>query len=549
METQSGAEHFETIRAGDIHPSFAATPIPMSAGKAGIPNDGQAVDPLAKLFADKMGNSSALHLWSWSHLLFGILLLDIGLYFWLRGLLVLSTAVILTLSFCFFATVLFRLVVVLLAVFGSPEIKVSQAEIEATSESDLPVYTILVPLYKEANVADSAIRSLSRLRYPRNRLDIKLLLEEDDALTVNAVNAIKLGPEFDVILIPPSQPRTKPKACNYGLARARGEFAVIFDAEDRPESDQLLKVVHTFRRFKSSADCIQAKLNYFNARENMLTRWFAIEYTSWFEMVLPGLQKLSAPIPLGGTSNHFRTQQLIDIGGWDPFNVTEDCDLGIRLAIQNRKTVLIDSTTWEEANVEIGNWIRQRSRWVKGYFQTHLVHTKRPLELIGSLGAVRTVYFLLTVGGVAFMQFLNIVLWAITAIYLGFLSIDLFQGRNAWTVIAGSRDEYRVAWKMIYLGAGEDPVWGQISLIAFIASMTMLFANGLFIAIGLLACRRHGYKDLWIAALTSPVYWLLTSIAAWKGVIQLIYRPHFWEKTRHGLSNVSDEPQSLEHAS
>lgn len=506
------------------------------------------IDPMTLSLAKRMGDASALHLWSRSHFIIGLILFEIAAYLAFCGPLILFTVVIIALSLLFFTTVAFRLLVVYLAIVKDPIVKVSEEQCQSIDQSTLPVYTILVPLFKEANVAGSVIRSLSRLQYPRDRLDIKLLLEGDDTLTVDAVNSLTLGSEYEKISIPPSHPRTKPKACNHGLSRARGEFVVIYDAEDRPEGDQLLKAVYTFREAPPSVACIQAKLNYFNARENLLTRCFAVEYTSWFDMILPGLQTLGAPIPLGGTSNHFRTRDLIELGGWDPFNVTEDCDLGIRLTIRNRQTLLLDSTTWEEANTEVGNWIRQRSRWVKGYFQTHLVHTKNPIALLSSLGPIQTMYFFLTVGGVALVQLLNIVLWGLMAIYFVLLAVDFVQGRDIWTVVAGSRDEFRVAWKMIYLDAGENPVWSRISLVAFVASITMFFANGVFILTSLLACQRRNYGDLWFAALLSPGYWILTSIAAWKGAIQLIRRPHYWEKTRHGLSRVADPDDQSEVA-
>lgn len=499
------------------------------------------LDSLAIAYSEREGEACARSVWSINHAILLALIVDVAIYFALCGPLALFTAAILTLSLGLTITVFFRFFVVVLSIFMKPEIKVSSEEVAATSKSELPVYTILVPLYREANVAGSIIQALSRLQYPRELLDIKLLLEEDDDLTTAAVRSIELGPEYDVVIVAPSHPRTKPKACNHGLLRARGDFVVIFDAEDKPEPDQLLKAVYAFGQAGPEVACLQAKLNYFNARENFITRSFAIEYTAWFDMVLPGLQLLNAPIPLGGTSNHFRTKILQELGGWDPFNVTEDCDLGIRLAIREYRTMLLDSTTWEEANTEVGNWIRQRSRWIKGYMQTHFVHTKHPMQLTQQLGYMKTLYFLLTVGGVAAMQLLNLILWMLSLTYLGLLSVDLMEGRGLWTVVAGSRDEYRFAWKMLFLGPGEDPVWSQISLVAFCASISMFLANGFFVAINLLACRKRQYHDLWLTALLSPLYWTLASIAAWKGAIQLVRKPHFWEKTVHGLTHVSEE--------
>ena len=227
-----------------------------------------------------------------------------------------------------------------------------------------PVYTVLVPLYKERNVARNILVALAKLDYPRDRLDVKFLLEADDPDTLEAITAAGIPPYAEVLIVPAGQPKTKPRACNHGLDRARGEFLVIFDAEDRPEADQLKQAVLAFRDSEEHIVCLQAQLAYHNHRQNLLTRWFALEYNVWFRRYLDGLVALGVPIPLGGTSNHFRTRILRDIGGWDPFNVTEDCDLGVRLYMAGHHTRTLDSTTWEEANSRVGNWIRQRSRWL-----------------------------------------------------------------------------------------------------------------------------------------------------------------------------------------
>jgi cellulose synthase/poly-beta-1,6-N-acetylglucosamine synthase-like glycosyltransferase len=496
------------------------------------------IDPLALKYSQQQGELCARSTWSWAHLLIPLLVFEVGLYCALSGPLVLMTAVTFFITFSLLLTVAFRLSVVGLAIAANPEVKVSEEQVRTTQAMSLPIYTILVPLFREANVAEGIVRALSRLNYPKDHLDIKLLLEGDDDLTIDAVRGIDLGPEFDVIEVPPGLPRTKPKACNYGLQAAQGEFLVIFDAEDRPEPDQLLKVVHAFGEASPDVVCIQAKLNYYNARENLLTRFFALEYTAWFDMVLPGIQYLNGPIPLGGTSNHFRTSVLREFGGWDPFNVTEDCDLGARLAVAGYRTLLIDSTTWEEANCHAGNWVRQRSRWVKGYLQTHLIHSKKLFGLVRSLGMRRTFLFYMTVGGVAAQQLLNLLCWPVTLVYLALLCIDLGSGRDPWIVMAGSRDEYRVAWKLLFWGAGESSVWSVVSVIGFVASVLMLLANLIFIFINLLACRCRNYSDLWGAAVLSPFYWLLGSVAAWKGAFQLLTRPHYWEKTIHGLTST-----------
>jgi len=293
-------------------------------------------------------------------------------------------------------------------------IAISADEIAALDDSQLPVYTILIPVFREKKVLPVLLASLKKIDYPASKLDIKLLLEEVDEETRQA--AIKIAPpgNIEIITIPDSQPRTKPKACNYGLISARGKYLVIFDAEDKPEKDQLKKVICTFNKGGDDLICVQAKLNYYNRNQNLLTRWFTCEYSNWFDMILPGLNRAGLPIPLGGTSNHFITEKLRELGGWDPFNVTEDADLGIRMYKHDYKTAIVDSTTYEEANSDPWNWVRQRTRWIKGYMQTWFVNMRHPLQLLRELGFKGTLGFHLTVGGTPFLFILNPIFWFLT---------------------------------------------------------------------------------------------------------------------------------------
>jgi len=261
------------------------------------------------------------------------------------------------------------------------ELPVSQEDTLSLDPRSLPVYTILVPLYREAAVVGKLVDSIAHLDYPPTKLDVKLLVEEDDDETLAKLGELDLPPYFKLVVVPDSMPKTKPKACNYGLIQAEGKYVVIFDAEDRPDRDQLKKIVFAFERAEKRIVCIQCKLNYFNRTQNVLTRWFTAEYSHWFDLLMPGLDAADAPIPLGGTSNHFIREKLIELGAWDPYNVTEDADLGIRLHKAGYKTAIIDSTTFEEANSDLYNWIRQRSRWVKGYIQTWLLHNRGTDEL------------------------------------------------------------------------------------------------------------------------------------------------------------------------
>jgi cellulose synthase/poly-beta-1,6-N-acetylglucosamine synthase-like glycosyltransferase len=213
----------------------------------------------------------------------------------------------------------------------SLEVPVTDEEVAALDDRELPIYTLLVPLYRETQVLPFLVRGIQRLDYPKEKLDVKLLLEEDDTETIAVARLFNLPSYFDITIVPDGQPKGKPKACNYGLLHARGEYAVIFDAEDIPEPDQLKKVLIAFRKSPPNMVCIQAKLNYFNRNQNVLTKWFTTEYSTWFDLFLPGLDASGAPIPLGGTSNHFKVEALRIAGAWDPFNVTEDADLGPKI--------------------------------------------------------------------------------------------------------------------------------------------------------------------------------------------------------------------------
>lgn len=366
-------------------------------------------------------------------------------------------------------------------------------------DRELPVVTILAPLFREASALPGLARAIERFDYPRAKIDLKLLFEESDRQTLNEALRLGLQNSADIIIVPPSHPQTKPKACNYGLQFARGDLIVIYDAEDEPESDQLRIAAETFAAADEDLACVQAMLNFYNPDENWLTRLFTLEYCLWFDHLLPALDRLGAPVPLGGTSNVFRTDILADVGGWDPFNVTEDADLGLRLARRGYRTAVIDSTTFEEANCAFGNWMRQRTRWMKGYIQTWLVH-RRDMKFSGWRGA---------------------------------LSVDLFIGGTALAALANP-----ILWLLAIMTAAADsapiaglPSWAEGALAAVLAA-----GNLAFLALAAGAPLKRGLARLCPAALFVPVYWLMMSAAAWRALYQLLTRPSYWEKTDHGLS-------------
>ncbi|MDD3444211.1 MAG: glycosyltransferase [Zavarzinia sp.] len=372
-------------------------------------------------------------------------------------------------------------------------------------EAVLPLYSVLVPLYQEPEILPLLRDALDRLDYPRALLDVKLVLEADDAPTIAAARALGLDDCFDLVLVPPSQPRTKPKACNYALPLARGDFVVIYDAEDRPESDQLRKAAAALAHAPGHVVCVQARLNFDNAEENWLTRMFALDYALWFDYLLPGLDRLGMPVPLGGTSNHFRRAALDAAGAWDPYNVTEDADLGLRLHALGQRVGIIDSTTFEEATCTPMNWLRQRSRWMKGYMQTFAVQMRDPFGLwrtVGALGFLGVVAF---VGGTVASSLLNPVVWLLFAL---------------WIASAGSGF-------LDLLFPAPVKIMGMASWI--IGNFTLLY-------LAMIAPFRRRWFGLSPWAVTVSLYWGMVSVATYRALWQWIRRPFHWEKTRHGLS-------------
>lgn len=408
----------------------------------------------------------------------------------------------------FISAIAFRMFLLFLSRWekvGSPITKTLRSQ-------DLPVITILLPLYDDAAALPALTRAIRDLDYPENKKDVKLLLEEDDPETIDEAARLELHTCFEIIVTPATGPRTKPKACNYGLQLARGDLIVIYDAEDLPEADQLKKAAAMFHGADDRLACVQARLNYYNADDNWLTRLFTLEYSLWFDWLLPALQRLGAPIPLGGTSNFFRTKTLRAIGGWDPYNVTEDADLGLRMARLGLGVKILDSTTFEEANCRTGNWVRQRSRWMKGYLQTWLVHMRQPGKLISNTGWIGFISVQLFVAGNLFSAIINPVMWGVSALWL------LTSPPVAQTLFPA-------------------PLL-QANLFA------LVFGNLFFISMMVCAPLKRGRASLSLYGLTAPAYWLLTSLAAYKAMWQAATRPHYWEKTDHTLSQAALEKRT-----
>jgi cellulose synthase/poly-beta-1,6-N-acetylglucosamine synthase-like glycosyltransferase len=386
------------------------------------------------------------------------------------------------------------------------------------NESDalsLPVYTILIPMYKEVESLPNMVAAMQDMDYPQEKLDIKLILEEDDHETISAAIALKLTHNFEIIRVPNSSLRTKPKACNYALRFAKGEYVTVFDADDIPEPMQLKKSIAMFRNSPSNIICLQARLNYYNADTKWLTHSFSLEYSALFNIMLRGLSHLGVPLPLGGTSNHISLAHLRELGEWDAYNVTEDADLGVRLAAQGFKTAMLDSYTMEEAPIMISAWIKQRSRWIKGYMQTWLVHMRNPVALYKKLGFKSFFGFQFFIGFSSFTFLTAPILWLFVLLY--------------WLLPPSLSADWLPTW-LLWL------------------SLNNLFLNIIMHWVMMLYCVSRKKKPTYqykIAALFYPFYLTLHSIASYKALYQLIVKPHFWEKTTHGLSqNIKKNRQA-----
>lgn len=379
---------------------------------------------------------------------------------------------------------------------------------------DLPAYSILVPLYDEAAMVAHLLNAMLSLDYPTEKLDILFLTEADDAATLAAFKTHRLPGHMAVIAVPPSKPRTKPKALNFALPLTRGQFVTIFDAEDRPEPDQLRKAVVAFRdgpkHRTEKLGCVQAALAITNASDSFFTRHFALEYMALFDAFLPALSQLNLPIPLGGTSNHFRRDALIKAGGWDPYNVTEDADLGIRLARMGYTTQMIASTTYEEAPASYRLWVRQRARWFKGWWQTWLVHMRHPLALLHDLG----------LAGFVTIQVILLGVLISVLIHPFFLAAALIAASG----VAGP------GFETALMGSG------QILLSLNVANFILGYAAA--VALSGVGAERRGVGGIIPALATIPLYWVCLSAAGFLALWELVRRPHHWAKTPHGLGNL-----------
>jgi glycosyltransferase XagB len=379
----------------------------------------------------------------------------------------------------------------------------------ALTDDELPVYTVVVALYQETHVVRDLVDAIDAFDYPKGKLDIKLVVERRDAETLGRIVELRLPARYEVIVAPPGEPKTKPRALNIALSSARGELLAVYDAEDAPAPDQLRLAASRFAA-DNGIDCLQARLAVRNHDESWLSKLFSIEYAALFDFINPGLCALGLPIALGGSSNHFRVASLVSVGAWDEWNVTEDADLGIRLARFGYRVESLDSDTWEEAPHELGNWFAQRVRWQKGWMQTLIVHSRGPVLFLRDLGPQRAL--------------------AAATLIAGAVLGGLF-----WPVFAAD-----TIWRALTANEGVLSPWREASdVYVYILALFGVWA----IVLPAVVAARWRRLNLTAKALALlPVYYILLSAATWTAMFHLALWPHHWAKTLHGRSRRQPTP-------
>ena len=370
-----------------------------------------------------------------------------------------------------------------------------QQPLEALADAQLPVYSILVPLYREPDIVTQLLAKLAQLDYPADKREVLFLLETDDALTRHAVLAQPLPPGFRLVMVPDGQPRTKPRALNYGLGQSRGELVVVYDAEDRPQPDQLRLAAHDFARADARLACLQAHLVITNPQAHWLARIFAFEYALQFDALIPRLGISAWPVTLGGSSNHFRRTCLEQAGGWDAFNVTEDADLGIRFARLGLKVRHLASDTLEDAPDCLRDWFMQRRRWLKGWLVTAIVHLGEPLRMSRQIGVIQTMLIAIQSLGLV----LSVLFWPLTLAAL------------PWLLMGGPYPA---------------PLW-------LVVLLPVVFTIPAILVPMMVAGAKRDLHPAWRDLLLVPCYFMLVSAAGWMAVYEFIIRPAGWNKTPH----------------
>ena len=423
----------------------------------------------------------------------------------LSGVFVTSVLVIISglVAFFYFVFMVFKLSVVVTAL-RFPLIDFTQEEIDAITDEELPVYTVFVPLREEAEVMEQIVAAMRSLDYPEEKMNLIITVEEYDVDTIEAIRRVGIPESWSVCVLPDTQPKTKPKAMNVAFLQAKGEFSVIYDAEIIPDNDQLKKAYLAFKKYPEIA-AFQTRLDHYNVDQSIVTKLFNTEFSFHYDMFLPGLQRFNFPIPLSGHSVHFRTEAIRRIGAWDPYNVAEDCEMGMRLFRHGYRSGIINSFSREEAAGDILGWVKQRTRWQKGFIQTSIVHLRQPFELYRELGGLRNfLAFLILVPGTVILSLLNLVTWGL------------------------------LVWWMLFHPEFIQNMYPL--LILDTANIAAIIGGFLFMYLNLVALYRRDRFHLVKYFFLTPFYWFMLAIATTRAVWQLrdSKSAHVWEKTTHG---------------
>ncbi|GHF54545.1 glycosyltransferase [Seohaeicola zhoushanensis] len=367
-----------------------------------------------------------------------------------------------------------------------------------------PKVSVLVPLFRETEIAHALVQRLSRLTYPKALLEVVLVLEEHDDVTRQTLERTLLPSWMRVVVVPGySGLTTKPRAMNYALDFCQGEIIGVWDAEDAPAADQIERVADRFATAPEDVVCLQGVLDFYNPRSSWIARCFALEYSAWFRVVMPALDRLRLVVPLGGTTLFFRRAALERLERWDAHSVTEDADLGMRLCRAGWRTEMVDTTTYEEATCRPWPWIKQRSRWLKGFMVTYLVHMASPWALWRDLGTRRFLSFQAFFIGTVCQFLLAPVLWSYWLILFGMGHPALALVPARFFVLAGS--------------------------VIFAVELISVLVAGI-------GARRAGRGFLIPWIVTMPFYFVFGALAAVKAMAELVVAPHYWDKTQHGQS-------------
>lgn len=424
-----------------------------------------------------------------------------------------------------------------------------------TDDPDLPTYSILVALKGEERSVGRLVKALGRLCYTTSKLEILLLVESFDKATQAAINAVGLPSHFGMMLVPEAGPTTKPKALNWGWMHASGDHITVYDAEDRSDILQLLKAVARFAQLATTnpkVACLQARLIFWNPRPRLISTMYFAEYLVHFNWVLKGLARLGLVPPLGGTSNHFLAGALRDVahakgtriyytpdgtevkleGPWDENNVTEDAALAMDLAEAGYRVDILDSFTYEEAPAKLGKARNQRSRWLKGYAQTGLVHGRRPVYRARQAGVLSWLCFELMTLGTPFALLINPITWGTTVLYIV----------ARWVLHLTSVTSF------IY-GLFPAAIFYAGIVVAALGNCLLFFQKLVAIAqyqehaeistedVGALgADLKNQVYGLVPRLLLTPAWWAFTSVSAYQALIELL-RPSkrsTWQLTPHG---------------